>query len=1179
MPRTVYALLVAIDTYPASLPQLRGCVNDIDRIEAWLRNQVTSDGSRLEILALRNEQATREAVIDGFRQHLTQATGDDVALFYYAGHGSQSPSPREFWDFEPDRLDETLVCWNSRLPGIWDLADKELAYLISEVGKRDPHIAVVLDCCHSGSGTRAPGEEGVTVRRLQTDQRERPIETFLIGSVQVKALVDGDAPASASGWFVLPHYRHIVLSACAAEEEAKELVQSGLSRGAFSYYLLEVLERSGGALTYRDVFKRASALLRGRVSAQSPQIEASRSSDLNQPFLGGAIRSMPRYFTVTRDREHGWVMDAGSVHGIPEPAGAETTSLALFSYDTPGDRLDRLSDTVGVARVQRVLAAQSAVAVALADGSQPDPTDTYKAVLTAVPLPAMRVAFSGEERAVEIIRHALAEAGPQGQPSLLVREGAPADAELIVSAENSLYRIRRRADAYALVVDTPGFTSDGAQLAVERLEHIARWRTIVEVGNPSRRLPPDAVRVEILRQDADGEWRPIADGPSVRLEYERKGGRWHEPLFKIRLTNTSRHRLYCVLLDLPESYGVFPNLLPGGGEWLEPARPGEPVAQILANRGEPVRASIPDDLWRLGVVEFRDTLKLIAATDQCDATLFQQDDLPLAIARGERGLDRGAVIHGNTLSRLMRRVQTRHISTGPATTDSLSDWTTVEIAFTTVRPQEASAIPAPGQRTTLGHGVVIHGHSALRASARLTTLPEASRDAGNLTVPAVLRDHPEAAQPFEFTGGTRGEPGPSVLELVDVSDHAAVSAQNPLMVSIASPLGTNEHLLPYAFDGEFFLPLGRASRSAEGVDITLERLPEPTAGGARSASGSIRILLYKLVGTRLGLPYAYPLLAAATVGSDGTVEYVRDPEQVQALVMAARRIVLYIHGIIGDTRAMAASARTGWLAFPAAIDSLADRYDLILTFDYENLHTSIEENARSLKVRLQAAGLGPNHGKRLHIVAHSMGGLVSRWFIEREGGNQVVQHLFMLGTPNGGSPWPTVQDWATSMLAVALNAASTVAWPIGLLGGLASTLEYVDVSLDEMKRGSELLRSLASTADPGIAYTIIAGNTSIRASLLATDPTHPSPPFERLWARLKPRQWLHSAADLAFFQEPNDIAASVESIADVPSGRVRAALVREIGCDHVTYFTSDTALQLLAEVSARAAADVTAEPT
>jgi hypothetical protein len=56
-----------------------------------------------------------------------------------------------------------------------------------------------------------------------------------------------------------------------------------------------------------------------------------------------------------------------------------------------------------------------------------------------------------------------------------------------------------------------------------------------------------------------------------------------------------------------------------------------------------------------------------------------------------------------------------------------------------------------------------------------------------------------------------------------------------------------------------------------------------------------------------------------------------------------------------------------------------------------------------------------------------MGGLVSRWFIEREGGDRVVRRLVMLGTPNGGSPWPAVADWATTALAVGLNELSKAA--------------------------------------------------------------------------------------------------------------------------------------------------------
>ncbi|MFM6282490.1 MAG: esterase/lipase family protein, partial [Dolichospermum sp.] len=165
---------------------------------------------------------------------------------------------------------------------------------------------------------------------------------------------------------------------------------------------------------------------------------------------------------------------------------------------------------------------------------------------------------------------------------------------------------------------------------------------------------------------------------------------------------------------------------------------------------------------------------------------------------------------------------------------------------------------------------------------------------------------------------------------------------------------------------------------------------------------------------------------------------------------------------------------------------LNELYDLVLTFDYENINTDIPEIARILKKKLEDVDLKANHRKVLHIVAHSMGGLVSRWFIEREGGNQVVQHLVMLGTPNAGSPWPTVQDIATVALGIGLNSLSTVAWPVKVLGGLVSGLEAVDVTLDQMKPSSPFLRTLAASPDPGIPYSVIAGNTSImRAALVA----------------------------------------------------------------------------------------------
>ncbi len=122
------------------IPKLRGCVNDIDAFADYLRERVAGDkGVALKLKTLKNAEATRQAVVDAFRGHLGQAKKGDIALFYYSGHGSQEQAPEEFWKIEPDHLDETLVCYDSRNPGSWDLADKEIAKLIGEVAAQGPH--------------------------------------------------------------------------------------------------------------------------------------------------------------------------------------------------------------------------------------------------------------------------------------------------------------------------------------------------------------------------------------------------------------------------------------------------------------------------------------------------------------------------------------------------------------------------------------------------------------------------------------------------------------------------------------------------------------------------------------------------------------------------------------------------------------------------------------------------------------------------------------------------------------------------------------------------------------------------------------------------------------------------------------------------------------------------------
>jgi len=645
-------------------------------------------------------------------------------------------------------------------------------------------------------------------------------------------------------------------------------------------------------------------------------------------------------------------------------------------------------------------------------------------------------------------------------------------------------------------------------------------------------------------------------GREIRLEYQFKNGKQVEPTFQVSMTNNSARRLFCGLLDLTQRFRVYAGLIKSGCVKLEP---GETA---WANLGKPSRAEVPDEIWKEGVIEYKDLLKLIVCTEEFDARLLEQPTLDMPRTRstgGTRGIPRGG-----SLNRLMQKVQSREL--GDTEPESIDDWQAAEVSFTTVRPLATKSVPSAGQAAAeLAGGVKLEGHPALHAKARLSTAPLSTRDIGKVTLPRLLYDDPSVCQPLTFTASRGSDPGLSVLELTDVNDPALVTPDAPLRMTVPLALQTNEHVVPVAYDGEFFLPLGRVeSRSADETLIALDRLPPPLAD-SRSLTGAIKIFFQKVISKVVKLEFPYPILAAADVAADGTVKPIRDPLKVRDRVAKANRILLFVHGIIGDTQSMVPCVQLARLADARPLASL---YDLVLTFDYENLNTTIEENGRSFKKRLEAVGLGAGHGKTLDIAAHSMGGLVSRWFIEREGGNQVVRRLVMLGTPNGGSPWPMVFDWATVALGLGLNHLTAIVWPASVVGGLAAWMENPTVALKEMLPGAGILSELNKSADPGVPYIMLAGNTSIIPAATETTGVAKGSPLGRLLARLTSPKMLHEVANPFFLDQANDIAVSVASMENIAPGRKPPYDVRPVACDHLSYFRDPAGVKALATVLA-----------
>jgi hypothetical protein len=292
------------------------------------------------------------------------------------------------------------------------------------------------------------------------------------------------------------------------------------------------------------------------------------------------------------------------------------------------------------------------------------------------------------------VRQALATINGESAPSLLVRESDLAGSEyrLLADAESGRYRIRRTAEALHLAVYTPdlkerpGLNAGNAQIVAGRLEHIARWASTARLTNPASELAHGAIRLELYREHDEGDLELLDTSAGLRLDYEQVDGRWRWPRLQIRLHNTmSDQGLFCMLLDLTENYSVGAGLLPKGGVWLEPGQESWATVLVRGRLDKTIHVTIPDRLWRQGVTELRDILKLIVSTDEADATLLQQGELPVTFAPTFRKMPKRL----STLNRLMTRVHTRDFGAAPGSDEAFADWTTVEVALTIVRPAEA----------------------------------------------------------------------------------------------------------------------------------------------------------------------------------------------------------------------------------------------------------------------------------------------------------------------------------------------------------------------------------------------------------------------------------------------------------------------------------------------------------
>jgi len=1142
----LYVLLVGIDKYKNPGNNLNGCVNDIEEVEKFLKNRLKYNSYNSHIEKLINEQATRQNVIEKFESHLCQAVKDDVVLFYFCGHGAQEEASEEFRILEHVKQDkkggkqklETIVCHDSRTLSedgteIRDLADKELRYLISKVAKNEPHILVVFDCCHSSSGTRETDrKEGV--RRTDSSPSRAFDEFCFAHDPQIKEDLKNRK---------FPEGKHVFISACLHTETAKEMTDSDQkSRGLFSYFLLKELNSLNATLSYNDLLREVSSRVHGFRRDQTPQVEpiGMTSEELNEmSFLGDkeVIKPRERYFILSRrDRvtkegqliqESEWVINGGAFLHLQKGS-----KLAVYREHSTADEMTKNKNKLGEIKITTVRVTESVVIFT----SNPQPEGSiFYAVLTERQLPSVSFYLEGNEEILKQVKALLKDSPFVGI------EGDRNKTDYCLYVDNQQFRIT---DAFDRLLVQPIEDYNKVNLAVKQVEHIARWRKTREMENPSTTIPKNAIEIEIFHNGKK------LDDSHPRLEYQYKDdGTEQLPTIQLKLKNTFHQSLYCTILDIADDYSVsFPGILPEGGDrsWIQLKSEQEYWAGLDESDGrEPqdIPLAIPEEVLNKGVTEYQDLFKLVASTRQFNSSDFLQNSLSIA-QPPDRQVARQQKLPND-------------------------DWITEQFSLTCVRAKDYKKL-TPEVEKEISSGITIKAPPGLSASARFKTTKSATRSMSSSALPSLL----EETEAFQFTTSRSFEQGLDVLELqVDTSTINAVKPDSPMIISVNQPLQPNERILAVAHDGQFYFPLGIGQAKNDKTEIKIEYLCDPQGlnSDEREISQAIQLCFRKVVLDNLGRKSSYAWLRKATVNGDGTVSYTdkEDVDSVKAAVAKAKNIVLYIHGIIGDTESMIPSVRHAKVNVKEQVKSVEELYDLVLAFDYESLNTPIEETARILKNQLEAVGLQPNHGKMLHIVAHSMGGLVSRSFIEQGNGNEVVSHLIMVGTPNGGSPWATVHDLATTLLSFGLNFSYLLSFGsnfsyVPLVPSLLKKLvEAMSVTLREMhSTKSSFFSELKTSVSSRCPYSIIAGSTALINQ--ASD-------AKQLLHAFKNK--LRRAIEFPFGDEENDIAVAVSSIIDVPlsqDGSSTTNILDTIACDHLSYFRQAEGLNAIASAISQA---------
>jgi hypothetical protein len=228
------ALLIGIN-YVGTQNELRGCINDINNVAAYLQTARSYPAGSLIVLSdAAPRKPTRANILAAFKELLQGVRAGDELWFHYSGHGSLQ---RDSNGDEESGLDSCICPLDYDRAGL--IADDVVR---SELAARVPagaRLYMVLDMCHSGTGCDL---------RHKFDDSSYWINT----AVPFPSTYDPSAWALRQTSYEFKRYAKTAgevfcISGCQDTQTSADAYLGGQAAGALTHSLLQSLKANPGA--------------------------------------------------------------------------------------------------------------------------------------------------------------------------------------------------------------------------------------------------------------------------------------------------------------------------------------------------------------------------------------------------------------------------------------------------------------------------------------------------------------------------------------------------------------------------------------------------------------------------------------------------------------------------------------------------------------------------------------------------------------------------------------------------------------------------------------------------------------------------------------------------------------------------------------------------------------------